>query len=156
MQRQEPLGPQKSPPSPPLLPAPFVLCQSLLTAGSKRDHDEWLGWRGRVGGASALPRLKARQEGPVRRSSRSQRGESGHGHFPRIARSPPWRRPEEAGTMQGRPPGGPAVIQRSRDAAGDAPRPSCHRLKTPDRPARLKPRLHCGLPARGKRLAGPA
>ena len=58
--------------------------------------------------------------------------------------------------MQGRPPGGPAVIQRSRDAAGDAPRPSCHRLKTPDRPARLAPRLHCGLPAWGNSLAGPA
>ena len=110
VRRQEPLRTEKSPPSPPLLPAPSDPCQSLLTAGSKRDHDEWLGWWGRVGGASAPLRLKARQEGPVRRSSRSQRGESGHGHFPRIAGRHPGGDRKRRGPCRGDPP---VVLQSS-------------------------------------------
>ena len=54
---------------------------------------------------------------------------------------------------EGRMPPVRACRTRS-DAARDAPGPTCHKPKTPIGRRGVSLNLHCGRPARGKRLAG--
>jgi len=113
------------------------------------------GWcrGGRVGWQSCRPRSKARRHEPVRRGRRYQRGvrpcrlhrgleAAGHGQRVSGAEAAQWASAKPV----------PPV---SRCGTGCA-RALVPYTQNPGRPARREPHSNCGLPPRGKCLAGPA
>ena len=107
----------------------------------------------RVGWQSCCLRRKPSRQGPVRRSSRyhARAALCGAAQGAKPGTHEPGGSKETRCWHSGRRPS----CHRSRDAAGDAPRPWWHRPKTPAG-RRGVSLIHCGLPHRGKRLAGPA
>ncbi len=111
-------------------PNPPTALSSPPSAAPKRDHDEWL-VRGRPGGAGVAP-CQAESTSGASRFAGDAATERDGGAMPAPPRIGSCRaRAAGRGSRDGPKGSLPAKTLRSRDAARDAPGPSCHTPKTP-------------------------